>query len=120
VPGLVEADCGGLLIVTPHDEGNLEKIAISPRDVYVSDILPPGPAVNRFQGVITGIDFNTTMARLNIKVGNVDIKAEMFNELAREMGLTTGREVYLILKLRRLKVLGDTESGASGRYENSY
>jgi molybdate/tungstate transport system ATP-binding protein len=114
VPGLMEVDCGGLHVVIPHDEGQLEKIAISPRDVYVSDILPPGPAVNRFQGVITAIDINTTMARLNIRVGNIDITAEMYKELAQEMGLAPGREVYLILKLRRLKVLGDTESGASG------
>ncbi len=120
VPGLIEVDCGGLHIVIPHDEGNMEKIAISPRDVYVSDILPPGPAVNRFQGVITAIDINTTMARLNIKVGEIDIKAEMHKELAQEMVLTTGKEVYLILKLRRLKVLGDTENGTSDRYGGNY
>jgi ABC-type Fe3+/spermidine/putrescine transport system ATPase subunit len=116
VPGLMEVDCGGLHIVVPHDEGNMEKIAISPRDVYVSDILPPGPAVNRFQGVITAIDFNTTMAGLNIQVGRINIKAEMHNELAQEMGLITGQEVYLILKLRRLKVLGDNANGTSDRY----
>ncbi len=120
VPGLMEVNCGGLQIVIPHDEGPLEKIAISPRDVYISDILPPGPAVNRFQGVITAIELNTTMARLNIKVGNIEVTAEMYKELAQEMGLAAGREVYLILKLRRLKVLGDTENGASIRYGGNY
>lgn len=120
VPGLMEADCGGLHIVVPHDEGHMEKIAISPRDVYVSDILPPGPAVNRFQGVITAIDNDTTTAKLNVKVGNTDIKAEIHNELSREMGLVTGKEVYLILKLRRLKVLGETGNGATGRYGSNY
>ncbi len=120
VPGLVEVDCGGLHIVIPHDEGDLEKIAISPRDVYVSDKLPPGPAVNRYQGVITDIDFNTTMARLNVKVGGINIKAEMPNELTKEMGLITGQEVYLILKLRRLKVLENIENNASERYGRNY
>jgi ABC-type sugar transport system ATPase subunit len=120
VPGLVEVDCGGLHIVIPHDEGNMEKIAISPRDVYVSDKLPPGPAVNRYQGVITGIDFNTNMARLNVKVGGINIKAEMHNDLAKEMGLITGQQVYLILKLRRLKVLGNIENNSSEPYGRNY
>ncbi len=115
-PGLMEVDCGGLHIVVPHDEGRMEKVAISPRDVYVSDILPPGPAVNRFQGLITAVDYNTTMAKLNIKVGDINVKAEMHRELAQEMSLVEGKEVYLILKLRRLKVLGDIENGSSNRY----
>ena len=66
VPGLMEVDCGGMRIILPHDEGAMQKIAISPRDVYVSDVLPPGPSVNRFKGMITTIDFNTTMAKLEI------------------------------------------------------
>jgi molybdate/tungstate transport system ATP-binding protein len=120
VPGLMETDCGGLHIVVPHDEGKMEKIAISPHDVYVSDIMPPGPAVNRFQGIINDIHFNTTMASLNIQVGGTKIKAEMHNELAREMGLAAGKEVYLILKLRRLKVLSNNENGANGGYGGNY
>jgi ABC-type sugar transport system ATPase subunit len=110
VPGLMEVDCGGIHIVVPHDEGHMEKIAISPRDVYVSDVLPPGPAVNRYLGVITGVDTNASMAKLTVKIGQLSVKAEMHSDLAQEMGLVTGKEVYLILKLRRLRVLGDTAS----------
>jgi molybdate/tungstate transport system ATP-binding protein len=116
VPGLMEVDCGGMHIILPHDEGAMQKIAISPRDVYISDVLPPGPSVNRYQGMITAIVFNTTMAKLEVKVGNISIKAEMPVELAKEMGLIIGKEVYLILKLRRLKVLGKQGSSISGQY----
>jgi ABC-type Fe3+/spermidine/putrescine transport system ATPase subunit len=116
VPGLMEVKCSGMHIVIPHDEGHMEKIAISPRDVYVSDVLPPGPAVNRYQGIITGMDINITMTMLIVKVGQVSIKAEINSNLAQEMGLVAGKEVYLILKLRRLRVLGDAASMASDRY----
>lgn len=120
VPGLMEVDCGGMLIVIPHDEGAMQKIAISPRDVYVSDVLPPGPSVNRFKGMITAIDFHTTMAKLEIKVCNSQIKAEMPAELAREMNLIIGKEVHLILKLRRLKVLGTRGNSSPDQFEWYY
>jgi ABC-type sugar transport system ATPase subunit len=120
VPGLMEVRCHGMRIILPHDEGAMQKIAISPRDVYISDILPPGPSVNRYKGIITAIDYGTTMAKIEVKIGDVDIKAEMPSELAREMDLLIGKEVYLILKLRRLKVLGSKDNLAPEQYEWYY
>jgi ABC-type sugar transport system ATPase subunit len=115
-PGLMEVDCGGMHIIIPHDEGPMEKIAISPRDVYVSDILPLGPAVNRYQGIIRETDISSAITKVKVKVGEISINAEMHSDLAREMGLVNGKEVYIILKLRRLRVLGDTTGMASDRY----
>jgi molybdate/tungstate transport system ATP-binding protein len=120
VPGLMEVDCGGMRIILPRDEGTMQKIAISPRDVYVSDVMPPGPSVNRYKGSIMAIDYNATMAKLEIKIGSNVIKAEMPSELAREMNLIIGKEVYLILRLRRLKVLGNKESASPDHYEWYY
>jgi molybdate/tungstate transport system ATP-binding protein len=120
VPGLKEVDCGGMRIILPHDEGSMQKIAISPRDVYISDVLPPGPSVNRYKGIVTNIDFAPTMAKIDIRISNITIKAEMPAELAREMGLTAGKEVYAILKLRRLKVLGNRESASPEQYQWYY
>lgn len=120
VPGLMEVDCGGMRIVLPHDEGSIEKIAVSPRDVYISDVLPPGPSVNRYKGTVTAVDFDSSMAKINVNVGSVGLKAEIPIELAKEMNLASRNEVYLILKLRRLKVLGNKESTASDRYEWYY
>jgi molybdate/tungstate transport system ATP-binding protein len=120
VPGLVEVDCDGMKIVLPHDEGNLQKIAISPRDIYISDVLPSGPAVNRYKGIVNDIDVNTTTAKLNITINNIHLKAEMPAELSREMSLGIGKEVYLILKLRRLKVLKNKENGESNQYKWYY
>jgi molybdate/tungstate transport system ATP-binding protein len=120
VPGLMEVDCGGMQIILPHDEGVMQKIAISPRDVYVSDILPSGPSVNRFKGQIVNLDLVTTTAKIDVKVGNNIIRAEMPGELAHEMSLTIGKEVYIILKLRRLKVLGSRESSSPETYQWYY
>jgi ABC-type Fe3+/spermidine/putrescine transport system ATPase subunit len=120
VPGLMEVDCGGIQIILPHDEDSMQKIAISPRDVYISNVLPPGPSVNRFKGPVTDIAFTSTMARINVKVGNSIVKAEMPAELAREMNLVIGQEVFVILKLRRLKVLGNKESSTPEHYKWYY
>jgi len=120
VPGLMEVDCDGLRIVIPHDEGNMEKIAISPRDVQISPALPPGPSINRFKGIITDILYNTTTAIITIKIAGIHIMAEMPAELSREMSLTIGEEVYVILKLRRLKVLKRPAEETRGEFRWYY
>jgi ABC-type sugar transport system ATPase subunit len=107
VPGLMEVDCGGMHILVYHDEERINKIAISPRDIYISDVLPPGPSVNRYQGIITNVEFESTLARMNVKVSNINLSVELPGELAKEMGLMTGKSIYLILRLRKLKVLGN-------------
>lgn len=114
-PGLIEVTCGVMHVVLPHDEVNIKKIAISPRDVYISDVLPAGPSVNRYKGIITSIQFNATTAKLDVEIGGIGLKAEIPHELVGEMNLATGKEVYLILKLRRLKVLGHNENLISDR-----
>jgi len=119
VPGLMEVDCGGMQIILPHDEGAIQKIAISPRDVLVSDILPAG-SVNRFKGQIIALDLNTTTAKIDVKVGTNTIKAEMPEELAHEMSLSIGKEVFIILKLRRLKVMDNRENSSAEAYKWYY
>ena len=49
--GLVEAMCGGMSIILPLHDGGIKKIALFPRDIYVSAQKPPGPEINRFQGI---------------------------------------------------------------------
>lgn len=102
-PGLMEVDCGSMHIILPHDEGPVQKIAISPRDVYVSNMPPPGPAVNRFKGIVTNIKSLDAIVRLEIQVGTNAIKAEVPSDLFADMNLAMGKEAFLILKLRRIK-----------------
>jgi molybdate/tungstate transport system ATP-binding protein len=119
-PGLVEADCEGMRIIIPHDAGEIHKIAISPRDIYISNILPPGPSLNRYKGIVTAINTKSALARVSIKTGYLTLKAELPRELAFEMNLKEGKEVYYILKFKRLKILGHTRHEIPSSYDWYY
>jgi ABC-type sugar transport system ATPase subunit len=102
--GLMEVDCGGLRIVIPHDGNSIERIALFPRDIYISDTLPPGPHMNRFKGTITKIMPSGTTERLLVKVGDKTLLTEIPRDISEDMDLIVGKEVFLILKLKRIKV----------------
>ncbi|MBI2859970.1 MAG: ABC transporter ATP-binding protein [Chloroflexi bacterium] len=106
--GLVEVKCGDLSIVLPHDGRPVRRIALSPRDVYVSDVEPPGPHdVNRFKGIVTGIRLFGASVRVEVSAGSERLLAEMPYDVYEDMDLDIGKEVYLILKLRRIRVHED-------------
>jgi ABC-type sugar transport system ATPase subunit len=102
--GLVEAVCGGISIILPLHDGGIKKIALFPRDIYISATKPPGPELNRFQGVVTDIQPFSSLARLTVQVGKNRLLAELPKDIFEEMGIKTGQEVFLILKLRRLRI----------------
>jgi len=102
--GIMEVGCGGLPIIVPHDGNSVQRIALFPTDIYISDIRPPGPEVNRFKGIITSIDSTSAAVRLKVKAGENSLMAEVPRHIFEEMDLTVGKEVYLILKLRRIRV----------------
>ena len=100
----MEVGCGGLPIIVPHDGDPVRRIALFPRDIYISDTRPPKPGVNRFKGVITSIDSTSEVVRLKVKVGENSLMAEVPHHLFEDMDLTVGKEAHLILKLRRIRV----------------
>lgn len=102
--GVMEVTCGGLNIIVPHDGNSIRRIALLPRDVYVSDAEPPGAGVNQFKGIITDINYNNETVRLTIKVKHNNITAEIPYQIYEGMDLSVGRKVFLKLKLRRIKV----------------
>lgn len=102
--GLVEVRCGGLPIVVPHNGNSVQRIVLFPRDIYVSPIEPPGPEVNRFKGVISEIKAVPESIQLAVKAGNNQLVAEMPHHIFESMGMEVGQEIYLILKLRRIRV----------------
>jgi len=101
--GLAEVTCGGLPIVVPYDGISIQSIALFPRDIYVSPMKPPGPEVNRFKGVISRIKESIESIRLVVEAGNNQLVAEMPHHIFESMGMEIGQEVFLILKLRRIK-----------------
>ena len=102
--GVMEANCGTMSIILPDDGNPVRRIALFPRDIYVSETMPPGPAVNRYRGVVTDIKPLSDAVRLEVKVGEHKLLAEVPHHIFEEMDLAEGKEVFLILKLRRIKV----------------
>ncbi len=109
--GVMEVGCGGLTIIVPH-VGNLAKrIAIFPHDIHISETRPPGPAVNRFKGTITSVKLAQEAVRIGLKAGAKELIARMPHHIFEDMNLAAGKEVFLILKLRRIRVYEDKDLG---------
>jgi len=104
--GLMEVHCGGIDLVIPYDgDGNsVQKIALFPRDIYISENNPPGPKVNRFKGTITSIKPTTTVIKLGLKVGENNLIAEIPSGIFKNMNLEVGKQVFVIIKFRRIRV----------------
>lgn len=102
--GVMEASCGTMNIILPDDGSPVRRIALFPRDIYVSETKPPGPEVNRYQGIITAIKELGDGVRLEVRVDEHRLLAELSHHIFEDMDLTVGKEVFLILKLRRIKV----------------
>jgi ABC-type sugar transport system ATPase subunit len=102
--GVMEVGCGELKLVVPHDGNSVQKVAILPRHIYVSETRPPGPGVNGFQGTVTDIKHTSNAVRIGIAVGKNNLTAEIPHHIFEEMDLALGKEVFLILRLRRIRV----------------
>ncbi|MFP3975438.1 MAG: ABC transporter ATP-binding protein [Dehalococcoidia bacterium] len=101
--GLIEISCGGMSMFLPYEGNSIKKVAIFPTDIYVSASEPPGPGVNRFKGTIIGVELLSSVARIKLKVEDNTLLAELPLETFKQMELEPGQEVFLILKLRRLR-----------------
>lgn len=100
----MEVGCGGLPIIVPHDGDSIQRIALFPRDIYISDTKPPGPEVNRFRGSITSIKSAHDAVKIEVKAGKNSLLVEIPHHMFEDLNLTTGKEVFLILKLRRIRI----------------
>jgi len=109
--GMMEVNCRGLQIILPHDGDSVQRIALFPRDIYVSSVEPPGLRVNRFKGIITDIRSSQATVRLKFKVGENTLRAEMPRYVFEEMDLAVGKEAFLILRLRRIRVFEGKDRG---------
>jgi ABC-type Fe3+/spermidine/putrescine transport system ATPase subunit len=100
--GLAAVECGQMKIIVPHEGNPVHRIAIAPEHVYVSTEAPLGPQVNRFEGVVRGMEEKTSFVKLSIQVCDQLIDAELSGEIANMMNLSVGSRVHIILKLRWL------------------
>jgi ABC-type Fe3+/spermidine/putrescine transport system ATPase subunit len=102
--GVMEVGCGGLQIIVPHDGESVHRIALLPSDIHISETRPPGPEVNRFKAIITSIKPTDETVRIGLKAGAINLLAGITHHIFEDMNLAVGKEVFLILKLRRIRV----------------
>ncbi|OGO21272.1 MAG: hypothetical protein A2144_02715 [Chloroflexi bacterium RBG_16_50_9] len=108
--GVMEVGCGNLKLIIPHEGDSVHKVAILPRHVYVSEIRPPGRGVNCFSGNVTSIKYSTSAIRIGIETEGKNLVAELPHHIFEEMDLTIGKEVFLILRMRRIRVYENSEA----------
>jgi ABC-type Fe3+/spermidine/putrescine transport system ATPase subunit len=105
--GVMEVGCGELKLIIPYDSDIVHKVAILPRHIYISGTRPPGRGVNCFQGIVTGIEHTVNAVRIGVEVSGIHIAAEIPHYIFEEMDLAEGMEVFLILRMRRIRAYID-------------
>ncbi len=108
--GLTEVNCSGLKLTVLNDGSDICKITILPRHIYISDRKPRGRGINRFQGVILDVTFRDDRIKINLKIENNILIAEISRPIYEEMDLSIGQKVYAILRLRKIRVLEKNRS----------
>lgn len=103
--GLARVETGRLSLIVPEDRKKIRKVAIASRHVYLSTEKPPGPNVNRFRGVVEEIRDDGVLKRLIVNVSGERVLAEVSQGEEVLRRLIPGMPVYVIFRLRHLKVL---------------
>jgi ABC-type Fe3+/spermidine/putrescine transport system ATPase subunit len=101
--GIIEVGCGRMKLTVPHDSGRVSKVAILPRHIYISGTRPPGLSVNGFPGTVTSIQPAGNTVRVHVQVLDNNLLVETPSYLYEEMDLEVGQEVFLILRMRRIR-----------------
>lgn len=107
--GLVEVKCGDITLVVYSEREKIRKVAILPEDIYLSDIRPPGPDVNRVKGRLTEIEESSSTVCCTVTTGKNSLKVKLPQEIFVGMSLSSGDEVWLILAPRKLKIITNGE-----------
>jgi ABC-type sugar transport system ATPase subunit len=101
--GVTEVQCGNLKLVVAQEGEIIHKVAILPRHIYISASKPPGRGVNCFQGKITYIKDVGNSVRIGLETAGKNLMAELPINLFEEMDLEVGKEVFLILRMSRIR-----------------
>ncbi len=104
--GLIEALCQDLKLVIPSEKERIEKVIISPREIYISTYNIPGPKINIFRGIVTEINHVTdSVAKVKVKVGRTELTAETASEIIENLKLSRGSRVYAKIKLKGIRTI---------------
>lgn len=99
VSGLVEVVSDELKIIFPHDGGGIQKIAIPPDGIIISDVRPPGSALNRFIGTVEEITRYHASVRVRVRIGRNRLLTELPASTFGNMAIEKGTTVYGIIRI---------------------
>jgi len=103
--GVMRVDCSILKLTVPHDGNAIHKIAILPRDIYISDSKPKGPGINCFLMNIENIVPLTDRVRIYLRLENTKLLAELPHPIFDSMDLSIGKEAYATLRMKKIRIL---------------
>ena len=107
--GLIEVKCGDISLVVSSEGRKAKKVAILPEDIYLSNIKPPGPGINRIKGKLIEINESSSTVCCTVITGKNALKVKLPKEIFTSMNLNISDEVWIILALRKLKTITDNE-----------
>jgi len=103
--GLAQIDTGKLTLIVPDEGRPIRKVAIASRHIYLSREKPPGPDVNRFIGRVVRVERERGIQRITVDIGGEHLLAETHRNDALLHDLSPGASLYVILRLRHLKIV---------------
>ncbi len=109
--GLMEIVSDDMKMILPCDDNHIRKIAIPPDGVYISDIRPPGPALNRYIGTVTQVTHHNSSVRIEVAIGKKSLLADLPVSAYREMAVEAGKDVHVVVKLGRLRYVATEAIG---------
>lgn len=101
--GFAEVASGDMRMVLPYEGYMIRKIAISPQDIHISNIPPPGPALNRYKAIVRDVFRRRSLVHVRLAIGRTVLVAELPVDVFDEMDIAEGREIYVVVKIRRLR-----------------
>jgi ABC-type sugar transport system ATPase subunit len=105
--GVMEVGCHGMKLIVPHDGDIIHKVAILPRHIYVSETKPRGQGINSFIAKVINIVPRTDTIRIYLEMGNNKLVAEIPHHIYHEMELAIGKDVHIILRMKRIRAFED-------------
>ena len=102
---LYEVDCRGMKVVVACEGSDIKRISIPAKEVYIYADKPVGPRVNTYKGIVLETSWSSqSIAKVKIKVGENVLVAELPREVYDNLDLAVGKEVFLKLKLKSIRV----------------
>jgi ABC-type Fe3+/spermidine/putrescine transport system ATPase subunit len=102
---LYEVECKGVKVVVSCEGGAAKRIAIPAREVYIYGDEPQGPQLNTYKGTVKEILFpSPSTAKVKVDVGGNMLVAELSMEIFKSLNLWVGKEIFLKLKLKSIRV----------------